>query len=413
MHAPRRTYARPGDPLDLVGGDSTSTAVPAPRVDGLRREAPVHRFETETFPPSGAIVKYGDVRPLATAAPIPERPRLVMSPSAFRCRARGERAIAAQHGPPITSVPRARNRHSRNTRSRLRPHSRALPADRRRRGRARRGPERLARATSWPTVAARLPLAVIMELLGVPRGAWEKVFHWSNEAIAPATPSTAAAAPLGDRRASAASVLRLLRGILPERRRDPTRRPRQHPLGRRDRRPHRRRPRDPLVLFPARGRRQRDHATPPAAACWSLIEHPRRAARGCARIRTDPNRRGGDPPLDSPWCTSADRRGGRRDPRPTTTPRAPVALLSFGESRRGVFQEPFRFDVGRSPNDHYAFGIGEHFCLGRTSRARAEVMLGECLRPLRGLELAGASNASARAWSVASSGCRSASARRR
>ena len=30
-----------------------------------------------------------------------------------------------------------------------------------------------------------------------------------------------------------------------------------------------------------------------------------------------------------------------------------------------VFDEPYKFDIGRDPNDHFAFGgYGEHFCLG-------------------------------------------------
>jgi cholest-4-en-3-one 26-monooxygenase len=30
-----------------------------------------------------------------------------------------------------------------------------------------------------------------------------------------------------------------------------------------------------------------------------------------------------------------------------------------------VFEDPYRFDIGREPNDHFAFGgFGEHFCLG-------------------------------------------------
>ena len=37
-----------------------------------------------------------------------------------------------------------------------------------------------------------------------------------------------------------------------------------------------------------------------------------------------------------------------------------------------VFSDPDKFDVGRNPNDHLSFGIGEHFCLG-SNLARMEL----------------------------------------
>jgi cholest-4-en-3-one 26-monooxygenase len=55
-----------------------------------------------------------------------------------------------------------------------------------------------------------------------------------------------------------------------------------------------------------------------------------------------------------------------------------------------VFPDSDRFDVGRTPNDHLAFGIGEHFCLG-TNLARLEirVMFEELLRRLPDMQLGG------------------------
>jgi len=55
-----------------------------------------------------------------------------------------------------------------------------------------------------------------------------------------------------------------------------------------------------------------------------------------------------------------------------------------------IFPEPYRFDVGRTPNEHVAFGIGEHFCLGSNlARMEIRVMFEEVLRRLPDIELAG------------------------
>ena len=42
------------------------------------------------------------------------------------------------------------------------------------------------------------------------------------------------------------------------------------------------------------------------------------------------------------------------------------AMLVYPSANRDedVFDEPFTFDVTRSPNNHLAFGYGTHFCLG-------------------------------------------------
>ncbi|MBU8809423.1 cytochrome P450 [Mycolicibacterium goodii] len=66
--------------------------------------------------------------------------------------------------------------------------------------------------------------------------------------------------------------------------------------------------------------------------------------------------------------------------------------LSYVSGNRDeeVFTDPFRFDVGRDPNKHLAFGYGVHFCLG-AALARMEInsLFSELLPRLDSIELAG------------------------
>ncbi|HEV3114763.1 MAG TPA: cytochrome P450 [Candidatus Binataceae bacterium] len=53
-----------------------------------------------------------------------------------------------------------------------------------------------------------------------------------------------------------------------------------------------------------------------------------------------------------------------------------------------VFADPFKFDVGRWPNEHLAFGYGEHFCLGaQLARLELRIMIEEVTRRMRDMQL--------------------------
>lgn len=55
-----------------------------------------------------------------------------------------------------------------------------------------------------------------------------------------------------------------------------------------------------------------------------------------------------------------------------------------------IFPEPDRFDITRTPNEHLAFGIGEHFCLGAGfARLELKVIFEELFRRFPDIELAG------------------------
>jgi len=67
-------------------------------------------------------------------------------------------------------------------------------------------------------------------------------------------------------------------------------------------------------------------------------------------------------------------------------------VLFFASANRdeAVFKDPERFDIGRSPNEHLAFGIGEHFCLGHNlARLEIRIMFEEILRRFPDMALTG------------------------
>jgi cytochrome P450 family 142 subfamily A polypeptide 1 len=72
----------------------------------------------------------------------------------------------------------------------------------------------------------------------------------------------------------------------------------------------------------------------------------------------------------------------------TTVTAGDEVLLMYPSANRdeSVFDEPHRFDVGRDPNPHVAFGFGTHFCLGAAlARLEIRVLFEELLPRLRNM----------------------------
>lgn len=68
-------------------------------------------------------------------------------------------------------------------------------------------------------------------------------------------------------------------------------------------------------------------------------------------------------------------------------------VMYYGAANRdpSVFAEPDRFDIGRTPNPHLAFGTGTHFCMGsHMARLEMRVTFEELLRRFPEIRLEGA-----------------------
>jgi cytochrome P450 len=129
-----------------------------------------------------------------------------------------------------------------------------------------------------------------------------------------------------------------------------------------------------------------------AGGVQALIEHPEEMQR----LRDDPGLV--DSAVDEiiRWTTPVKHfmrtatepyevRGHRFEP-------GDMLLLSYPSANRDeeVFDDPFQFDVARSPNPHLAFGFGAHYCLGaKLAKMEIKALLTELIPRLRSIELAG------------------------
>jgi cytochrome P450 len=216
-------------------------------------------------------------------------------------------------------------------------------------------------------VSARITIAVIAEMLGVPRRDWDLLFRWTNEVIAPQDPEFAKGQTAQETGTRARLELFAYFQELAERRRAE--------------------PGDDIVSVIANGRLNGAPLPPVELLSYYFLlvvagnETTRNAMTGgllaflehpaeWEKLRQNPGL------LDSAveevvrWTTPVIQfaRTATRDYRlrGTTIRRGQAVCLFYPSANRDedVFPDPFVFRPDREPNPHIAFGMGEHLCLG-------------------------------------------------
>jgi cholest-4-en-3-one 26-monooxygenase len=216
-------------------------------------------------------------------------------------------------------------------------------------------------------VSARITIAVIAEMLGVPRQDWDLLFRWTNEVIAPEDPEF-------QREGSAEKTIEGARIELFQ----------YFDAMSRERRA---KPREDIVSVVANGQVDGQPLNPVELLSYYLLlvvagnETTRNAMTGgllafleypgeWQRLQRDPGLL--DPAVEEVvrWITPVIQfcRTTTRDTqlRGKTIRAGESACLFYASANRDeeIFEDPDVFRIDRIPNRHLGFGVGEHVCLG-------------------------------------------------
>jgi cholest-4-en-3-one 26-monooxygenase len=225
-------------------------------------------------------------------------------------------------------------------------------------------------------VAAKLPLAVICELMGLPPSDWQLMFDWTNAAIGSGDAEYQQPGETAQQ-AGARSMREMFAyfGRLAADRRQQRRDDLMTVLVDADLDGDKLSEEEILFfcfLLIIAGNETTRNAT--SGGMLALAQHPEQWRALCHDAALIPAAieevlRWTSPVLDMARVASNDvELDGQLI-------RAGEKLIMFYPSANrdeSVFPDPYRFDIRRTPNEHLAFGVGEHFCLG-ASLARLEL----------------------------------------
>jgi cytochrome P450 len=241
-------------------------------------------------------------------------------------------------------------------------------------------------------VAVNFPLFVIMSLLGIPESDFPRMLKYTQELFGNDDAEFAAGTTKEDQIGVLLDLFGYFNGITAARREHPTEdlasaianaRIDGEPLSDVDTVSY-------YVIIATAG-----HDTTSATisgGLQALVEHPDQLRR----LRDDMSLIGTASEEMIRWVTPVKEfmRTAKEDTeiRDVTIKAGESVLLSYPSGNRDeeVFADPFRFDVGRDPNKHVAFGYGVHFCLG-AALARMEVssFFSALVPRLKSIELTG------------------------
>jgi cytochrome P450 len=242
-------------------------------------------------------------------------------------------------------------------------------------------------------IAAKLPLAVLADMLGVPREDWKLMFRWTNEIVGAEDPEYQSLPDSQNSFGGAqASLFQYFWDMAEARRKEP---------------------REDIVSVLANATLDGEYIKPFELLSYCLLlvvagnETTRNATSGglvalienpgeLAKLRRDPSLI--DSAVDEilrwttpviQFCRTASEDFELRGQRIKA---GDAMCLFYPSANRDeeVFDAPFSFRVDRKPNPHLAFGVGEHFCLGaHLARLELRAVFGQLARRLESAELTG------------------------
>jgi cholest-4-en-3-one 26-monooxygenase len=243
-------------------------------------------------------------------------------------------------------------------------------------------------------VAAKLPLAVIAEMFGIPRSDWQMMFRLSNSMIAPSDPEFAGTESIQETLERARmEFFEYFSQLLEDRRKAPhddvasalangtvngEGLPQFELLSY-------------FALLIIAGNETTRNAI--SGGLYALINHPEQMAL----LKENPSvlvkpaveeiLRWTSPVIQFSRVATADTELHDRAIR-----EGDLVAMFYPSANRDeeVFENPNRFDIRREPNPHLAFGIGEHYCLGANlARLELQAMFRQLAQRIDTVELAG------------------------